>query len=234
MAMKADSPAQVFHLAAITHVARCESDPEAAHATNVTGTVNVFGSMPSSARGVFASTCHVYGDPRQTPITEDHPLGGQGIYSQTKIAAEDAIRNLGKDVVIARAFHHTGPGQSTDYVLADWASQVRHGADQIRVGDINVERDFSDVRDVVAGYEVLARRGDALASYNLCSGVARPLAYFLECMTTGRNVTVDVESGRLRATDVHRFCGDPGRAVALGWRPLRSIEETLAELAQAG
>ena len=229
-AMNDDAPSTVFHLAALTHVASCASDPEAAFDTNVAGTVNVFRAMPEACRGVFASTCHVYGEPRETPICEHHPLDGQGVYGLSKIEAERSIQLLGRDVVIARAFHHTGPGQSERYVLADWAGQVRKGVESIKVGNIEVERDFTDVRDIVAGYVVLAQQGNSGQAYNLCTGSARPLAYFLSCMTEGRNITVEVDAHRLRASDVQQFCGDPTRAFALGWTPRRRVEESLLEM----
>ena len=233
-AMQEDAPDEVFHLAAVTHVASCEEDPDHARATNVAGTVNVFSAMPATARGVFASTCHVYGRPESSPIPEDHARNGESVYAMTKLEAEKAVKELGRHVVIARAFHHTGPGQSTQYVLADWAAQIRRGARTLHVGDASVERDFTDVRDVVTGYAFLAREGAAGEAYNLCAGQAWPLSYFLGCLAEGRSVTIEVDPQRLRHRDVPRFCGDPTRAATLGWKPTRRIEETLAELLAAG
>ena len=232
-ALNEDSPNQVFHLAALTHLAECADNPADAQDINVQGAVNVFRAMPAAARGVFASTCHVYGAPQADPITEDHPLNPQGVYAQSKANAEAEIRALGKDVVIARAFHHTGPGQSARYVLADWAAQVRAGVAAIRVGDIRIQRDFSDVRDVVAGYVHLAQTGESGGAYNLCSGSARPLSYYLDCLTSGTSTEVVVDERRLRPGEVTRFCGDPSRAHALGWSGTRPIEDTLAELIRA-
>ena len=233
-AMLEDMPVEVFHLAAMTHVASCAEDPAAAHETNVLGTAHVFSAMPTGARGVFASTCHVYGKPDGSPIREDDTLSGVGTYARSKVEAERVIADLNRSVVVARAFHHTGPGQSSLYVLADWAAQIRAGAETIRVGNVTVERDFLDVRDVVNGYATLARNGVAGEAYNLCSGTARPLSYFLDCMTEGRSVHVEVESRRLRQGDVDRFCGDPSRARAVGWSPARQIEDTLREMVQSG
>lgn len=233
-AMGEESPEYVFHLAAMTHVASCEENAQVAVDTNVTGAVNVFSSMPAEARGVFASTCHVYGRPSVTPTSESHPLNAHGVYAQSKVAAELAILRLNRHVVIARAFHHTGPEQSRQYVLADWAGQIRDGVSTIRVGNLDVERDFCDVRDIVAGYVALVRQGEANEPYNLCSGVAHPLAYLLSCMTEGRGVNVEVDAERLRAGDVSRICGDPRRASRLGWRAERSVEETLRSLATTG
>lgn len=233
-AMLDDKPAEVFHLAAMTHVGSCADDPVTAHETNVLGTSHVFSAMPSGARGLFASTCHVYGKPGRAPIREDQDLRGAGAYARSKIEAEKVIAELGRPVVVARAFHHTGPGQSSLYVLADWAAQIREGTETVRVGDVSVERDFMDVRDVVNGYAMLAREGVAGEAYNVCSGTARPLSYFLDCMTEGRSVRVEVESRRLRRGDVDRFCGDPGRVRAVGWSPSRRIEDTLREMVQSG
>ena len=116
-------------------------------------------------------------------------------------------------MVIARAFHHTGPGQSERYVLADWAGQVRKGVESIKVGNIEVERDFADVRDIVAGTQCSLNKG-FVGRRTTCTGSARLLLTFA-CMTEGRNITVEVD-----VTDcVRPMCSSsvgPKRAFALG------------------
>ena len=150
-------PDVVFHLAAMTNVMDCEKRPEEAFDTNGQGTLNIATSVPSSCRVVLASTCHVYQSAEGQPLTEQSPVGPSSTYGNTKLEAERLILKTHANTVVARAFHHAGPGQSVQYVIADWAHQMRQGQCSIRVGDTRIRRDFSDVRDIVAGYICLAR-----------------------------------------------------------------------------
>jgi len=229
-AMRDDQPDTVFHLAAMTHLADCEAHPAAAHVTNVVGTRNVFQAMPASVRGVFSSTCHVYGQPKSKRISETHPTAPKGVYAESKLEAELEIRRLGRNVAIARAFHHTGPGQSTRYVLADWAAQIRSGQSTVRVGDLNLRRDFSDVRDIVQGYIHLATSDVEPGVYNLCSGVAPTLRSMFEQLRGERACEAICDPSRVRPLDVPIFCGDPSLALSVGVPPVRSIQKTLNEL----
>jgi nucleoside-diphosphate-sugar epimerase len=230
-AMLEDRPNVVFHLAAMTHVADCMSDPEGANAVNVQGTINVIDSMPKTARAVVASTCHVYGRPNTGVITEQHPTSPIGVYAQTKLAAETAVLERDMDVVVARAFHHTGPGQSTRYVMADWAQQLRTGQETITVGDLSLRRDFTDVRDVVRGYIMLMTHGKSNEVYNLCSGSAPSLGEMLDWLSGNPTVQARAQLDRFRDDDVEEFRGDPSKAEAIGWTRQIDLKETLRMMA---
>jgi GDP-4-dehydro-6-deoxy-D-mannose reductase len=227
--MKADAPHQVFHLAAITSLREAEADPIAAQTTNVQGTHNVMQAVPSMATAVFASTCHVYGSPQSLPIGEDHPCSPVGVYASTKAEAESVALSACPRVVIARAFHHTGRGQSTQFALADWAAQISAGT-PIRTGNLSLRRDYSDVRDICRGYRCLAAHGAPLKTYNLCTGQAPTLRELLEGMAPGRQLDIIEEAGRLRAFDISTLCGDPSRAEALGWCRQVTQAEMLRDL----
>jgi GDP-4-dehydro-6-deoxy-D-mannose reductase len=229
--MLEDRPDVVFHLAAMTHVADCTSDPAGARATNIQGTINVVDCMPKTARAVVASTCHVYGRPTAGVITEQHPTSPLGVYAQTKLAAETAVLERGREVVVARAFHHTGPGQSTRYVMADWAQQLRTGQETITVGDLALRRDFTDVRDIVRGYIVLMTNGTPNEVYNLCSGSAPSLGEMLGWLIGHRNIQARAQLDRFRNDDVEEFRGDPSKAEAIGWTRQIDIKETLRMMA---
>ena len=228
--MKLDNPDRVFHLAAMTHLQDCEAEPDRTFETNVRGSVHVISAMPTHAKAVFASTCHVYGRPETDKIGETHPADPSGQYAESKLAAEEAVLSLGRPVVVARAFHHTGPGQSDRYVLSDWATQIRSGKDVIDVGNLEVRRDFSDVRDIVRGYACLGELGEPGERYNLCSGVSRTLANLFGMLAANTMVRARVDAGRLRQDDVAVFCGDPSKARSLGWTPRISIDQTLKEM----
>lgn len=226
-------PAQVMHLAAVTHLGDAERDPALAWATNVEGTRQVLGPLPPEVPAVLVSTCHVYGPPLRLPVGEDHPTAPEGVYARSKHAAEEAARQAHPRVVIARPFHHTGPGQSRRFALADWAAQladrrVRGSLEPLRVGALDRVLDYSDVRDIVAGLALLADAPPGL--YNLCSGQGRSLRSLLEAMMADAPVQVEVEVGRLRSRPEPPLVGDAHRARALGWAPSRDLDATLREM----
>jgi GDP-4-dehydro-6-deoxy-D-mannose reductase len=229
--MGEDQPSTVFHLAAMTRLSDCEDRPALAHAVNVQGTANVFEAMPPTARGLLASTCHVYGRPQVACIDEAHPTEPRGVYAQSKFSAEREALASGRDVVIARAFHHTGPGQAATFVLASWAAQMRSGLKEIAVGDLDIRRDFCDVRDIVDGYRLLLDRGEAGTIYNLASGQAIRLGTLFDWMRGDRPFTPMVQAERIRPDDIPVFCGNPRSAEAIGWRRQYAIKDTLAGMA---
>ena len=124
-ALAVDRPDALLHLAALTHPSDAARDPARAHAVNVIGTRNVLEPLPAAVPALMVSTCHVYGPPQALPIDEHHPLAPRGAYAHTKREAERVALAVHPRTVIARAFHHTGPGQSQRYALADWAAQIR-------------------------------------------------------------------------------------------------------------
>ena len=223
-------PSSVYHLAAMTHLGDCEQHPEDAEAINVGGTKNVFDSMPSDTVGIFASTCHVYGRPQTLPISETHPLAPVGVYAETKARAETVAIATGKNVIIARAFHHTGPEQAERYALADWAGQVRRGAETVQVGDLSLFRDYCDVRDIVEGYHRLSTKGIAGQTYNLCSGKRFTLGQMFTWIARDTNAAAILDEKRIRPNDVKEFRGDPSKAEGVGWVRRRELKQTLAEM----
>ncbi len=224
-------PHRVFHLAAITRVADCAADPARAEAVNVGGTVNLLEALRPDIPVVLASTVHVYGRPEWLPIAESHPLRPEGVYARTKLQAEQLGQQVRPELRIARAFHHSGPGQAPDFALADWAQQLARGADPLVVGDLTLRRDYSDVRDIVAGYLRIVDHAAPGAVLNLCSGDAPTLATLLRLINGGSPPRVVVDAARLRDSDPKELRGDPSRARALGWIPTRSLQQSLADLA---
>lgn len=227
-------PDLVFNLGAVTSPREAALDSEQAWAVNVVGTqalcAGLLTSSPS-ARLVHVSTCHAYGPPLRLPISEAHPLNPQGIYAESKAASEQQVREAvdqGLDAVIARPFNLTGPGQSTEYALADWCQQSIEGAHSILCGDIDVERDYMDVRDAASGLRLLAERGVSGEAYNLCSGRSLPLRYLLALVAPGAEPLED--PGRLRKRSVPVLRGSNRKAGALGWEPAISLEQSAVDL----
>jgi GDP-4-dehydro-6-deoxy-D-mannose reductase len=243
-AFRAAKPNQVFHLAGVSSVARSWDNPRLAFDVNVVGSYNVFETalcLPFSPRILNVSTSQVYA-PSSSPLTETSQLAPDNPYAATKAMAELLMVQYKKcangGVITARAFNHTGPGQSPDFVLPSFAKQfaeVEAGlcAPLLKVGNINVKRDFTDVRDVVAAYCELLDKGMAGESYNVCSGRSILLADVVKLLQENCKVRVkiEVEADRVRSSDVPELVGDPRKLqMATGWSHKIPLETTLKDL----
>lgn len=247
-AIAAAAPERVFHLAAIAFAPRAERDPARTFAVNVLGTVHVLDAVRAAvpaARVLVAGSSEAYGavPPEALPVAETALLRPANLYGVSKAAADLAAfeRWWTTDVAVirARAFNHTGPGQSSEFVCSDFARQIARieaglAPPVLRVGNLRAERDFSDVRDVVRGYAVLADAGTAGEAYNLCAGAATSVAGIVAALTRASAVpiTCHEEPGRLRGREVPTLVGSAARAAALGWIPTIPLERTLRDLLQ--
>lgn len=243
-AFRAAKPHQVFHLAGVSSVARSWDNPRLAFDVNVVGSFNVFETalrLPSSPRILNVSTSQVYAQ-SNSPLTEASQQAPDNPYAATKAMAELLMVQYKKctngGVITARAFNHTGPGQSPDFVLPAFAKQFAEmEADLcppvLKVGNINVKRDFTDVRDVVVAYCELLEKGTAGESYNICSGRAVLLADIVNLLQKNCSVAVkiEVDADRVRSSDVPEVVGDPRKVqMTTGWNPKIPLETTLKDL----
>ena len=144
----------------------------------------------------------------------------------------------GLPVVRVRPFNHTGPRQMSSYVCSGFARQVaeidlHQRSPQVMVGNLNVRRDFSDVRDIVRGYYLLLENGEAGDVYQLCSGVSvsiESILYRLIALSS-QTIQVAVDDNKLRAEESPVICGDPSKAMqAVGWQPQYDLQVTLGDL----
>ena len=243
-------PGAIVHLAGQASAARSFDDPGGTFAVNALGTLAL---LEAARRAGFAgrillvSSSEVYGRIEDgVPAREETPFAPVSPYGASKAAAEAIgsayVRGLGLDVVTARAFSHTGPGQGPTFALASWARQIaghearaargEPGPYRIEVGNLEPVRDYSDVRDVVRAYLVLLERGEKGSAYNVASGRGLALRQALASLRDASRVPIEVvESGaRLRPADLAYLVGDPSRLMALGWSPQHAIEETLSAL----
>jgi len=225
----------VFHLAGTSSLADMKRDPTGGNLNIVKPAMNLFDELLSrhrSTRLVIVSTCHVYGRPLRLPIPEDHAMAPIDLYGAARAAVEHIVKSylaLGLDIVTARAFHHTGPGQDRRFAVPDWISQHLSAPDQpVRVGNLDVRRDYTDVRDVVAGYALIAERAQRGASYNLCSGVSTPLRTLFEMACPEATALSDDQ--RTRKSEVAVLWGDPSKAEALGWTRRYDLKQTVTNL----
>jgi GDP-4-dehydro-6-deoxy-D-mannose reductase len=240
-------PDWIFHLAAVSSVRRSWEKREETFDVNLTGTSNLFEAVRQyspRSRVLYVSSSDVYGvlAPVDKALSEDDALEPVNPYAFTKIAGEMLARFYsrieGLDIVCARPFPHTGPGQSADFVCPDWALQIARieKGDRERVlsvGNTRVQRDFLDVRDVVRAYVCLIEKGQKGEVYNICSGRAISLKEVLDKLLSFTSCTIEVrvDSHKMRKTDIPLLVGD-NRKIRLktSWEPEIPIEQTLFDL----
>jgi GDP-4-dehydro-6-deoxy-D-mannose reductase len=190
------------------------------------------------------SSAEVYGIAGGAPVSEGTPLRPVTPYAASKVAAEyvglQAFLGHGLEVVRVRPFNHVGPGQAESFVVSALARRVaeaeRAGTGEIRVGDLTPARDFTDVRDVVRAYRLLAGLGRPGEVYNVCSGVAVPIRTVLDEIVAlaARPVTPVEDPALLRPVDLPVLVGDASRLVALtGWKAEIPLRQTLVDVLAA-
>jgi GDP-4-dehydro-6-deoxy-D-mannose reductase len=244
--LAAGMPSAVVHLAALSSVGTSWEEVGETWRVNAVGTVNVLEAARAEARDcrvVVASTGEVYGRPRRVPTPEDEPLEPLSPYAASKAAAEvacDQARRAGLDVVVARAFQHEGPGRDERFAVGSWAAQIARaeeaGGGTVRVGDLSVKRDITDVRDVCRAYELLLDSSVPGGTYNVAGGRAVEMREVLELLVSLAEVPVEVEldPARARPADLPLVCGDASRLrEATGWEPMIALEQTLADTLDA-
>jgi GDP-4-dehydro-6-deoxy-D-mannose reductase len=250
-AVKMARPQWVFHLAAVSNVRHSWEKRRETMETNVMGTFYLFEAakkLAPEARILFVSSSDIYGSPSgreggiRKPFREGAPFELTSPYALSKVGGELLAgfytRIEGLDIVIARPFSHTGPGQSPDFVCSDWARQIiqiERGAcpSVIRVGNVDVERDYTDVRDTVRAYVLLLKKGKKGEVYNICRGEPVSLRWILETYVSlcSKTVAVEQDQQRLRKVDIPFLGGDSSRLMKeTGWSPQIPLERTLRDL----
>ena len=250
-AVKQAQPQWVFHLGAVSNVRTSWARKKETLETNIMGTFHLFEALKKFAPGariLFVSSSDIYGffpgseGTAPKAFAEDDPFHLASPYALSKFNGELMAgfysRWEGLDIVIVRPFPHTGPGQSTDFVCSDWArqvTQIERGSQEpvIRVGNLEVQRDFTDVRDAVRAYILLVQKGRKGEVYNVCRGRGVALREVLETLlsSTLRNVRVEQDPEKLRKVDILYLVGDNRKIKAeTRWEPQVPLETTLAEL----
>jgi len=238
-------PAVVFHLAALLNP-RLPYDT--LHRVNAQGTLNLLDAARAvcpRATILVTSTSAVYGQvrPQDLPITENQPFHPVNVYAVTKIAQETLAYQQhaahGLPVIRTRTFNLIGPGESPAFASSAFARQVAEiemdrREPVLRVGNLESVRDFTDVRDAVRAYRLLAERGKPGGVFNVCSGRGTLIRQILEILldlSTVRGITVEVDACRFQQADVSIQVGDPSRLKAVtGWSPAIALERTLADV----
>jgi GDP-4-dehydro-6-deoxy-D-mannose reductase len=241
-ALRAFAPDAVVHLAAQSSVALSLREPAETWRINYLGSASLLRAIADAApraRLLFVSSADVYGPgtPGSAPFRESDPLCPLTPYGRSKAAAELLARATpGLDLVCARCFNHTGPGQADHFALPGFAkrlARIRLGRDEPRlaVGNLESVRDFLDVRDVVRAYLALLDPATAPGVYNVASGRPRTLGELLRELLAISGLTLEPNLSRELWRPPEFSVGDASRLQrATGWRSERDLHETLREL----
>ena len=238
------APDAVIHLAAQTFVPESVRDPETTFDVNLTGTLHLLQALQRhkfGGRMLFVGTGDVYGTvpEDELPVNERRLPAPRNPYAVSKVAAEALCYQWTvterMHAVMARPFNHIGPRQSERFAVADFARQVAEikRGDRppvVQAGDIDVTRDFTDVRDVVRAYFALLAQGVSGEVYNICSGREHSLRSLLDLLAERADVDIriDQDAARFRPSEQRRMRGDPAKIrSATGWRATIPIADSL-------
>jgi len=231
-------PETIVHLAAITKRPSGETETLRMKEVNAIGARNI-ALASGGAHVILTSSCHVYGEPQELPIREDHPLLGNGVYALSKIEAERAMAEHAQSrLTVLRVFNLLGPGQDPSFALAGWCKSACESAldhknekpKNVKVGDLKLERDYLDVRDAAEAIVKVVEAGAYTAgkTYNICSGQWSSLAdLFSLCAPNAKPERCD---DRFRKGDVPRIVGCNSEIKSLGWNPSYSLRRTIMDM----
>lgn len=222
----------VVHLAAISFVAH--GDTEEIYRVNVVGARNLLEALaradvrPRSV--VLASSANIYGNASVQPIDEAASPAPANDYAVSKLAMEYMARLWMEylPITLVRPFNYTGVGQSENFLIPKIVAHFRRGEKVIELGNTDVARDFSDVRDVARAYAALVARAPAGKVVNICSGVAHTLGEVLTLMAEIADYAIEVRVNPafVRSNEVKCLVGSSARLRTLtgleSATPLRS------------
>jgi len=245
-ALNSFKPDILFHLAAQSSVKISFENPLETFSDNLIGTLillETISKLDMEVKTLVISSSEVYGqlDPSECPVSEDSPLRPINPYAVSKAAVDLLAYQYYKaykmPVFLARAFSHSGPGQKTVGVLSDWAFQVAKidlglVPPVLKVGNMNVKRDYTDVRDVVRAYLDIIEKGKPGTPYNVCSGTGYTLSDLLEKYRalSRKEIEIEADKSRLRPVDIPILIGSNSRIKKdTGWKPEITIDQTLSD-----
>lgn len=242
-------PNVVYHLAAQSSVGNSWKIPALTYSINIVGTTNLLESLKKyelqSTKVLLIGSAEQYGSikPEELPVTEEHALTAANPYSISKVTQEMLakmyVKSCGMDITMVRAFNHIGPGQNTNFVIPDWCSQIvkiEKGEQEpvLKVGNISVKRDFTDVRDIVRAYYLLSQKGKAGEVYNVGTGKSLSLEDILNVMkelSVHDSISVEIDPDKLRPADIPELIADVSKLKeATGWEPQFHVKDTIGDI----
>jgi nucleoside-diphosphate-sugar epimerase len=228
-------PHHVVHLAGIAFVAH--EDVEQIYRSNVVGTRQLLEALAGLDRRprsvLLSSSATVYGNAREGELSEDTGFAPASDYAVSKVAMEYlALLNRTRlPLIVTRPFNYTGRGQSLQYLIPKIVAHARDRAAFIELGNLDVARDFTDVRTVAEIYSRLLEAPEAIGeTFNVCSGTAVTLQQVLEMVwrVSGHRFEVRVNPAFVRKNDVRVLQGSAAKLEeVIGRLPVIPLEETL-------
>ena len=239
-------PDYIFHLAAQSYVPASWRAPSETLMTNLLGQTNLFEAVRILGLDPviqIAGSSEEYGLvlPDEVPIKESNPLRPLSPYAVSKVAqdllAYQYFRSYGMKTIRTRGFNHTGPRRGEVFVTSNFAKQIASieaGLKEpiIRVGNLDAQRDFTDVRDMVRAYWLAVTKATPGEVYNLASGKAVTIRELLDRLLalSDTEVDVQVDPERLRPSDVEILLGDFSKFRSdTGWEPTIPLDQTLKD-----
>lgn len=240
-------PDYIFHLAAQSSVSLSWKEPALTYNINVVGTINILEAvrlLNLDTRLLIIGSAEQYGAIKEEdlPIKEDIKIKPINPYAMSK-ASQEMIGRMysevfGINVIMVRAFNHIGPGQSSMFVISDFAKQIAEIEKGIRepiiqVGNLDVKRDFSDVRDIVRGYLHLVQNGVKGEIYNIGSGKSYAIRELLSYMAgiSPKMIEVKLDPSKLRPMDIKELRADITKIREhTNWKPIIEIADTLNDI----
>ena len=231
------TPDIVIHLAALAFVG--EGNPEDFYRVNVLGTVNLLEALAAAdripSRILIASSANVYGNTSDRELSEETCPAPVNHYAASKLAMEHMVRTWFDrlPIIVTRPFNYTGPGQDNKFVVPKIVDHYRRRDASIKLGDTSIERDFSDVDDVVEAYMRLLESDIRSEIVNICSGTTISIAGILAEMNSiaGYEIKAELQPDLLRKNDITRLVGTNRKLKQLiGFAPSIPIRETLRRM----
>ena len=237
-------PEYIFHLAAQSYVHASWKEPAQTLNNNIIGELNLFEAIRTipdyKPRIMIAGSSEEYGHTEE-PLTEESPLLPLSPYGVSKVAQDllgfQYSKSYDMDIVRTRAFNHTGPRRGDVFVCSTFAKQIAEiekGAPPIiSVGNLDAERDFTDVRDIVRAYWLALEKGVKGEVYNICSNKTIPIKNILRKLLSfsEKEIKIKQDPKRMRPSDLKVLMGVNTKfCQATGWKPLLDIDETLEDL----
>jgi GDP-6-deoxy-D-talose 4-dehydrogenase len=228
-------PEAVVHLAGISFVGH--ADERAFYDVNVIGTTHLLKALTTLSkqpiRVLLASSANVYGNCAASPVAEQQPPAPINHYAMSKLAMEHMALTFSDKLhlIIARPFNYTGKGQAFQFLIPKLVSHFIQKAHSIELGNLDVEREFNDVRTVCETYLKLLLLGLPGERYNVCSGRTYSLLNVVNILEklTQHSMQINVNPAYVRVNEVHKLGGSADKLVAtIGSFAPKSLEDTLS------
>jgi GDP-4-dehydro-6-deoxy-D-mannose reductase len=241
-------PHRIYHLAAQAFVPQSWADPWETLENNIRAEINLIQSCLKhnliATRILIVGSNEEYGriEAEELPVREASPLRPDSPYGVSKLAqdflGQAYFLSHGLSIVRVRPFNHIGPRQNSRFVAPNFARQIaaiERGESEpvVRVGNLEAQRDFTDVRDTVKAYVAILEKGQPGEVYNVASGIARPVRAILDGLLAHSSaaIRVEIDPARLRPSDTPIQCGDAAKLkAATGWAPAIPFNQTLKDI----